>query len=231
MNIQSVSLMIALSLFLGGLGLPIPENPVLLGGGYAIFRQVSPVIISLLLWYLAILFGDILLFATAYWFFRRPATAGLLHRYVGNRRINGYEAAFSCWGGWMLFLARFTFGVRAVAYVAAGAARYPWPRFLIVDGLSVAIQVLLFVGIGYYAGERVEWAQASGEKVAVVLCGLALISVAVMWLSSAFMQKLSGIAKNKEKSKSDDPSRKMALAVGEDESRGSSWRSKRVYSR
>jgi len=35
---------------------------------------------------------------------------------------------------------------------------------LAVDGVSVTIQVLLFVGIGYYAGERTKWAQTTGER-------------------------------------------------------------------
>ena len=58
----------------------------------------------------------------------------------------------------------FTFGIRALVYLAAGAARYPWQRFLAVDGVSVAAQVLLFVGIGYYAGERIQWALSTGKK-------------------------------------------------------------------
>jgi membrane protein DedA with SNARE-associated domain len=204
MNVQSVSLMIALSLFLGGVGFPVPENPILLGGGYAIFKQISQPGLSLCLWYLAILCGDLLLFAMAYWFFTRPAISRLLRRYVGSKRMNDYQTAFSCWGGWMLFLARFTFGIRAVAYIAAGAAHYPWLRFIAVDGLSVAIQVLLFVGIGYYAGEQVDWARASGEKIGFILAILALISILVTWLSSASIQRVSGIAQNKAKAKSED---------------------------
>jgi membrane protein DedA with SNARE-associated domain len=42
MSIRSVFWAIALSLFVGALGFPIPENPILMGGGYVIFKQVSP---------------------------------------------------------------------------------------------------------------------------------------------------------------------------------------------
>ena len=90
-----------------------------------------------------------------------------------------------------LFLARFTFGIRALVYLAAGAARYPWQRFLVVDGVSVAIQVLLFVGIGYYAGEQTNWAQATGEKIALLLgiCGLG--GILISYIFSALLRKLS----------------------------------------
>ena len=73
MTIRSVFWAIALSLFVGALGFPIPENPILMGGGYAIFNQVSPPAASLGFWYVAIVAGDTVLFAIAYWFFNRPA--------------------------------------------------------------------------------------------------------------------------------------------------------------
>ena len=90
-----------------------------------------------------------------------------------------------------LFLARFTFGIRALVYLAAGAARYPWQRFLAVDGVSVALQVLLFVGIGYYAGEKTSWAQTTGKKIALVLGICALGGMIISYVFSLILRKLS----------------------------------------
>ena len=171
--------------------MPIPENPLLMGGGYAIFEQLSPPLLSILFWFLAILLGDAILFAISHWFFTRPALAERLKRYFGEDRLTTYQKTFASLGGWTLFLARFTYGIRAVAYIAAGAARYPWRKFLFVDGLSVAIQVILFVGIGYFAGEQIEWAQATGEKVVLLLGIIALISILVTWAATVFMRRLS----------------------------------------
>jgi membrane protein DedA with SNARE-associated domain len=191
MNVRSVIWVIALTLFLGGVGVPLPENPILLGGGYAIHKQISPPISSLCLWFLAILCGDLLLFAVAYWICTRPAISTRLRRYVGKRRLERYERALEYWGSLVLFLARFTFGLRAVAYIVAGAARYSWLRFMVVDGLGVAIQVLLFVGIGYYAGGRIEWARATGERITLLVSIFALFTILVTWLFSATMKRLS----------------------------------------
>lgn len=192
MKVPSVTWVIAFALFLGGLGLPIPENPLLLGGGYAIFKRISPSGSSLFLWWLAIVCGDLLLFAAAHWVFTRRTTSNLLSRYLSERRLNKYRTAVAYRGALILFLARFTFGIRAVAYVAAGMAHYPWPRFLAVDGLSVGIQVLLFVGIGYYAGERVQWARATGEKVAILLGLFVVVAVVATLLASAILKWLTG---------------------------------------
>jgi membrane protein DedA with SNARE-associated domain len=190
-NMRSVFWAIAVLLFMGGIGLPIPENPALMGGGYALHKHLSPPLASLCLWYLAIMAGDSLLFASSYWLFTRPRLSELLNRYVGGKRLEEYRTTFAGRAGWALFFARFTFGIRALVYLAAGAARYPWQRFLAVDGVSVAIQVLLFVGIGYYAGGRTKWAQTTGEKIAFFLGICALAGIIVSYLSSVILQKLS----------------------------------------
>jgi len=88
-------------------------------------------------------------------------------------------------------VARFTFGIRAVAYFAAGAASYPWIRFLVVDSVSVAIQVLMFVGIGYYAGESVEWAKATSTKIALLLSLAAALTLLFTWIYALFVRRLS----------------------------------------
>jgi membrane-associated protein len=162
-----------------------------MGGGYALHKHLSSPVVSLFVWYLAIILGDSLLFASSYWLFTRPTLSQLLNRYVGRKRLEKYRATFAGRGGWTLFLARFTFGIRALVYLAAGAARYPWQRFLAVDGVSVAIQVLVFVGIGFYAGERTKWAQTTGEKIALVLGICALGGIMVSYFSSIILKRLS----------------------------------------
>jgi len=190
-NTFSVIWAVAFALFLGGLGLPLPENPILIGGGYAIYEGVSHPINSLYLWYLAILCGDLLLFAMARWFFTHPAISDRLTRLAGKRRLQRYQTAFARIGGWTLFAARFTFGIRALAYIAAGAANYPWLRFLVVDSIAVAIQVSLFVGLGYCAGGRIDWAKATGEKIALLLGLAALVSILLSWIVSPLVRRLS----------------------------------------
>jgi membrane protein DedA with SNARE-associated domain len=191
MHIRSAFWALTFLLFLGGLGVPVPENAALLGGGYALYEQISPPISSLCLWYLAIMVGDSFLFALAYWLFSRPALSALLDRYVGKKRYEEYRIIFAQRAGWTLFLARFIFGIRALIYLAAGAARYPWQRFLLIDGVSVAGQVLSFVGIGYHAAAGTKWTQTTGEKIALILGIFALIGIMVSYLFSIILQKVS----------------------------------------
>ena len=86
------------------------------------------------------------------------------------------------------------FGLRAAAYIVAGAAQYPWKRFLLIDALFVGVQTFLFVGIGYYAGERIEWARQTAKRIALLLVVVA--SLLLTWLVSVWFKKISGFKSN-----------------------------------
>jgi membrane protein DedA with SNARE-associated domain len=182
---------ITLSLFAGGLGVPVPENALVIAGGYAIYKGLCPAVVAVALWSTALILGDATLFLLMRWFFSRPSLSMLMKRLVKPDKLEQYKRAFSRHGGWTLFLARFTFGIRAVAYVAAGAADYPFRRFLAVDGVSVGLQILLFIGIGYYGSERIEWAKAAVHEIAILLTIFALLSILVSVAASLLIKQLS----------------------------------------
>ena len=188
---RSVVWAIAFSLFLGGLGFPIPENPLLMGGGYAISQAMATLAASLPLWFVAILTGDFILFAVVRWLFTWTSLKRLVLRLVGRKRLQMYQEAFLHHGGWTLFLARFTFGIRSAAYVAAGIASYPWLRFICIDGISVAIQLVLFVSIGYFAGDRISWAQATAQTLALLLTCALILSILASWIATKLIRRFT----------------------------------------
>jgi len=190
LSAESVTWGLAFSLFLGGLGLPVPENPLLIGAGYAISQGLASPIEGIPLWYGAIVLGDTALFVGVRWLFTWPFMNALITRMVGAKRLSLYQELFYQKGGWTLFLARFTFGIRAAAYVAAGAAKYPWLRFLAVDAVSVGIQVALFSGIGYFAGDRVEWAKATSETIVLLLTGAVILTILISFGATAIAKRL-----------------------------------------
>ncbi|HDZ89050.1 MAG: VTT domain-containing protein [Deltaproteobacteria bacterium] len=181
---------ITLSLYAGGVGLPVPENALLIAGGYALYQKICPPVEAMTLWYAALICGDISLFLLVRWLFSRPALSHILNRFVRPEKLEKYRGAFSRHGGWTLFLARFTFGIRAAAYVAAGAADYPLRRFMVVDGASVAIQIALFTGMGYYGSGRLEWTRAAAHEIAILLGAFALSAILVSGVASKLIRRL-----------------------------------------
>ena len=183
---------IALSLFAGGLGVPVPENALLIGGGYAIYQNICPLLTSALIWFAALVLGDASLFLLMRWLFSRASLSAFMNRRIRPEKLERYKTLFSRHGGWTLFLARFTFGVRAAAYVAAGAAGYPFGRFLMVDGVSVGMQLLMFIGIGYYGSGQIAWEKAAVHEIALLLIVFAAISIIVSIAASVMIRRLTG---------------------------------------
>ncbi len=182
---------VCITLFVGGLGFPVPENPLLMGGGYAIYQKAIPPHLGVFLCVLSILGGDFLLFTSIRLIFERPGFSGRIKDWVGNDRFERCESAFKNWGGWTLFIARFTFGLRAAAYVAAGALKYPWIRFLIVDSISVGIQVVLFIGIGYFAGDEIQKVAQTSERIILIITAAAILTIMITLFFSLIAKRMA----------------------------------------
>lgn len=182
---------IGLSLFAGGLGVPVPENALLIAGGFAIHQKVCLPLPGIAFWYGALILGDAALFVLMRWLFMRPSLSGFMNRRIPPEKLEKYKAAFFLHGGWTLFLARFTFGIRAAAYVAAAAAGYPLRKFLTVDSVSVGLQVFLFIALGYYGSGQIAWEKAAVHEIAILFTALAAASIVVSIVASVAIKRFA----------------------------------------
>jgi len=189
--VHSVLWGITLSLFAGGIGIPVPENALLIAGGYALYQKICIPAPAIFLWYAALIAGDATLYLLMRWLFTRPSFSRFMNRWVRPDKLERHKRAFSRHAAWTLFLARFTFGIRAVAYVAAGAANYPFRKFLTVDGASVGLQIILFIGIGYYGSGQIEWAKAAVHEIAILLTVFALLSILASVAASMLIRRFA----------------------------------------
>ncbi len=71
-----------------------------------------------------------------------------LHGLLDAARLARFEAAYQRWGGLLLVANRFLPGIRAFLFVAAGAARIPLGKVLLLGGLSAALWNVLLLGVG-----------------------------------------------------------------------------------
>jgi membrane protein DedA with SNARE-associated domain len=133
--------------------LPLPEEATLLAAGYA--ARVGQVTLpgAVLAGGLAVLLGD----AFSY-FVGRVLLARLLGTRLGQRLLpeswrRWGEQLVAGHGARAIVVARFLVGLRGFVYFAVGASRYPFGRFLAVDGLVGLVEVGGLVALGYAFGE------------------------------------------------------------------------------
>lgn len=142
-------------LTLCGLGLPIPEDVILLTGGYLVHRGITRYPITLAVSLLGVVVGDNSLFFLGRHFGSR------LVRYFSlgagrKSQIERIEAFMQRYGHRAIFYARFLAGLRALVYLSAGSFGVRPAVFLIYDLSGALISVPIVVTLGVVFGKQLE---------------------------------------------------------------------------
>ncbi|MDB5297960.1 MAG: rane protein [Phycisphaerales bacterium] len=141
-------------LFLCGLGLPVPEEIPILAAGYFISIGRMGWVLTCVLAWAGVVGGDCIL----YWLGRRLGLnitkIPLLGKHFTGERILKAERLFERWGVWVIAVGRLISGIRGVMCVAAGAIRYNFIRFLVVDGLAALVSGGIYIGLGFWLGRK-----------------------------------------------------------------------------
>lgn len=162
-----------LSIFIGALGIPLPNSLVLLAAGafaalgdfnFAILAVVS---IS------AFVTGD----TSSYWIGRRWGSK-VLHwmegRLIKQQTLERSRVYFERLGGWAIFSSRFLVSALGGAInLLAGAEIYPYRRFILYDVAGETVGALLPLTLGYIFG-------ASWDAVGDLLGSFSLFIVALL---------------------------------------------------
>ena len=166
-------------LLICGLCVPIPEDIILVSGGYVASEAGHAVLPMVLVGLAGIMAGDSLIF----WLGRRIGTARVSRSFLGRvitpERLARAEELFHRHHEKIFMAARFMPGVRAVTYFSAGAIGVPFWKFFLFDGLAALVSAPLWVVLGYRYGHTIveeahKWQNA-------ILGGLAVVLLAV-WL-------------------------------------------------
>jgi membrane protein DedA with SNARE-associated domain len=173
-----------LALVLMGLGLPLPEELVLVLAGYLSWADLAQFWLMIATCAAAIACGDLLPYLAGRIFGERFLRSRVGRRWLNPRRMRRFNQLFLRYGAKVVFFARFFPGLRSVAYVVAGSLRMPLARFLFLDGLGILVTVPTFVGIGYAFGSNIDAALAKIRKWEHgLLWGLgAAVLVAIVWM-------------------------------------------------
>jgi membrane-associated protein len=172
---------VVLYVFLGTLStivIPVPEDAILLAAGYAARLGRAPFVGCVAAAWLAVMIGDSVGYTAG-----RTLLAPMLRTRIGRwilpeaRRVWA-ERAVHGRGARAIVLARFFVGFRGFLYLAVGASRYPFSRFLMVNTAAAAVQVSGMVGMGFAFGGL----QSRADSGANVALAANLLAVAVLLL-------------------------------------------------
>lgn len=143
-----------LVLLLCGLGLPIPEDVVLITAG--VLGQIdgrSWVEISALM-YAGVIGGDSITFFAGRYVGGRVLTSKWFQRIFPPPKQAKVVDFFDKNGSIGLFIGRFLPGLRAPIFFTAGSMKVSYLKFLFFDGLAALISVPVFVWLGHWLWEK-----------------------------------------------------------------------------
>jgi membrane-associated protein len=149
---------VALVFLLCGIGLPLPEEIVLLAAGYVCAKFPEHAALPLMMVWCAgaILVGDLIPFTLGRVFGVRLLRLRWLRLVVTKQRLASFDHWFRRRGDAVIVISRFLAGLRVVAFFTAGAMKMPWHRFLLLDGLGIALMVPLLTWLGWRSASVIE---------------------------------------------------------------------------
>ena len=156
---------VALVFVLCGLGLPLPEEIVLLAAGY-LCAKLQLTLPLMMAWCAgAILVGDAIPYLLGRVFGVRLLRLRWLRHVITKQRLANFDRWFRRRGDWVILIARFIPGIRVVAFFTGGTMKMGWRRFLLLDGLGIALIVPVLTWLGCRSANFIDRMIATVQKV------------------------------------------------------------------
>jgi len=175
-------------LMLGIVGLPIPDETLLVFCGYLISRGTLTPAATL---FTAVL-GSWCGISLSYWI-GRTLGLGVVHRFgrylhVDQQRLDRVHRWFERTGHWALFGGYYIAGVRHLTAIIAGASRLSFGAFVLFAWSGGLCWAAAFLTLGYFIGE--DWRRVADLVHRDLLYGsLAVLAVVLLYL---LVRKLRG---------------------------------------
>lgn len=147
-----------LILVLCGLGLPIPEDIVLIAAGALAENDGHNWVQTSVIMYAGVMLGDSTIFFAGRYFGAKLRSARWFQRMFSEKKQAKVEALFDRYHSMVLFVGRFLPGLRAPIFFTAGSTRVKYMKFFFFDGLAALISVPFFVWLGHWL-----WAKFSED--------------------------------------------------------------------
>jgi membrane protein DedA with SNARE-associated domain len=177
-------------LLLGIVGLPVPDETLLVISGYLISQGRLGAAAT----FAAGFAGSVCGISVSY-LIGRTAGHAAVNRYgrfvhLTNERLDRVHRWFQRTGEWLLAIGYFIPGVRHFTALVAGMSELEYPTFALFAYSGAAVWVATFLGIGYFVGEN--WQAVIGlihEYVLIVTLFLVVVAAVAWWIRKKRMRQ------------------------------------------
>jgi membrane protein DedA with SNARE-associated domain len=176
---------IFICVYIGNLGVPVPEETVVLAAGFLAGQHILDLRLVYLVVVLSAVAGD-----SSGYLIGRTGGQKLLERLSRtfafvHHRYDRFRSFFDAHGSKAVFMARFITGFRFMAGPMAGAAGMRFSRFLQWNVLGAVVWCFIMVTIGYLVGDELDRilqiTHTAGRWIAIALFLIAVAAILFWW--------------------------------------------------
>jgi membrane protein DedA with SNARE-associated domain len=165
-------------LMLGIVGLPVPDEWLLIFAGYLVHKGHFHIVPTLAV---AVL-GSVCGISVSY-YLGHTLGISFVHRYgqwfhITEEKMGRIHAWFDRIGRWSLLVGYFIPGVRHLAGFAAGTSKLRFPEFALFAYTGAFVWSVSFVAIGYFSGK--EWESTSRTIHRDIVIGAVLAAIMIL---------------------------------------------------
>lgn len=139
-----------IALALTGLGVPVPEDIILLTAGYVTAHGFAMLPIMIAVTMIAVLGSDLTIYGLGYKFGTRVFGMRPFCYVLTPKRLLKVQRFYEHYGKATIFIGRFGAGFRAWIYLFAGASKMKVSYFFLMDFLAALISVPILVWLGFH---------------------------------------------------------------------------------
>lgn len=165
-----------IALFLGAVGVPLPEEIPIVTSGVLAHEGVIHWWLALPVCLLGVLSGDVVLYWVGHHWGERVLAWRIVRFVLTVEREERLKELYVRHGVKIVFTARHVMGLRAAAFLTAGIAHVPFGRFLAADAVAAVLGVPTSFGLAYFFTDQLEEIMADVHRVE----RWALLAVAVL---------------------------------------------------
>jgi membrane protein DedA with SNARE-associated domain len=195
----SYGLMIA-ALVAAGLGVPLPEDIVMISGAILAQRQMTDLTLTVLALAAGVFLGDTALFFLA----RRVGPAiyewRFIKRVMPPPRRHWIEDKIARYGGLVVFAARHVAGFRGPTFAIAAIHGISYTRFILFDMLALAISLPVWMALGWFFSDSIDQLLNHTATVERLFAGGAVVLVLLVVIAHAIVSTIRRRRQDREAS-------------------------------
>ena len=172
-------LLIFLTLLGGSIGMPFPEDIVLITSGILIHRELVDPYLIFLVAYGTIILGDVILYYIGYFFGMNLFVKRWFRNKVPPKKIKKIRAHLESNHIVTIFLGRHLFYLRSMTFLTCGAVRMKFAKYILADIFAALLSCTIMMLIGYFASENYD--QIKQHLASTQIAILILLASGLSW--------------------------------------------------